>query len=76
MDKIYYKKVDYDNFVNYIVFYAVMSVLDATKSNNVSVGKTSLYFISGISKVSLFHKSMQLLLFTNLHLQQKSDKYS
>ena len=46
---IYYKKIDYDNFVNYIVFYAVMSVLDATKSNNVSVGKTSLYFISGIS---------------------------
>ena len=49
MDKIYYKKTDYENFVNYIVFYAVMIVLDANKSNKVSVGKTSLYFISGIS---------------------------
>ena len=49
MDKIYYKKIDYENFVNYIVLYAVMIVLDANKSNKVSVGKTSLYFISGIS---------------------------
>jgi len=48
MNKIYYKKIDYENFVNYIVFYAVMIVLDANKSNKVSVGKTSLYFISEI----------------------------
>ena len=31
MDKIYYKKTDYENFVNYIVFYAVMIVLGANK---------------------------------------------
>ena len=51
MDKIYYKKIDYENVVNIIVFYAVMIVLDANKSTKVSVGMTSftLYFISGIS---------------------------
>jgi hypothetical protein len=40
-----------EKFGNFIVFYAVMIVLDANKSIKVSVGKTSftLYFISGIS---------------------------